>query len=235
MISRGASAFLAGILLAACGQASSGPSASPKSTPKPTPTPTAAPETMTVSILTTGVGAWQLLAIPVAILHNDAQRHGAEEVVVHFATHAPGGGALGTLDSPPVNLAPGETIPVAADCTDGCNGAASTDATLSVGTWTPTIGATLSAATAMYQCETGACSGGRAEGQATSTLSASGVGLAANAPIAAFAACTDGGGTIVGAGVTQTSWTGGSSNPVNVPVIVNSPPASCQVGASTGW
>ena len=186
-----------------------------------------------MSVLQTGVGTWQLLAIPVAVLHNDARSHGAEEVVVHFATRSAGGAALGSLDSQAVNLAPGETMPVAADCTDGCNGAAAVNVVVTVGLWTAVIGPSFTSATATYVCGTGACGGGHGEGSVTATLTTP--RLPSGAPLVAAAACADAAGAIVGAGVTETAWQGGASQPVRVPVIVNSPPAACSVGGSTGW
>ena len=220
---------------AACGSSTptSTPGASRSPTPKATPTPAPTPDTESVSVVTTGVGAWQLVAIPVAILKNNAANHGAAAVVVHFATHAESGAALGTLDSEAVNLAPGETLPVAADCTDGCNGAASTDVTVSVGSWTTSTGAFFTTIAGGYQCGTGACGGGHGQGSVAGSLTVS--RLAADSSIAVFAVCTNQAGAISGAGVTQTVWPGGTSNHVSVPVIVNGPPSACQLGASAGW
>ena len=218
------------LLLAAC---SSSSTTKPTSTPRPaTPTPVPTPDTETVTIKATGVGAWQLVAIPVAVLHNDAGSHGAAEVVVHFTTHR-GNRTLGSLDSEPVNLAPGETLPVAADCTDGCNGATSTDARVTVGLWTSSSGASFTAGPATYQCGAGSCGDGPGEGSATGTLTAPGLG--AGTPLVAYASCNDSGGSIVGAGVTQLSWAGGTRASVSVPVIANSKPASCTLAGSTGW
>ena len=50
-----------------------------------------------------------------------------------------------------------------------------------------------------------------------------------------FAACHNPAGVLVGAGNTQLSWPGGESLAVSVPVVVNQPPASCELGASTAW
>ncbi|MBV8526778.1 MAG: hypothetical protein JOZ75_00530 [Candidatus Dormibacteraeota bacterium] len=220
---------------AACGSSTPTPAPShvQTPTPKPTPTPVPTPDNESVSVVTTGVGAWQLVAIPVAILKNNAANHGAAAVVVHFVTHSSGGAALGTLDSEAVNLAPGETLPVAADCTDGCNGAASTDVTVNVGSWTTSTGPFFTTTSGAYQCGTGACGGGRGQGSVSGPLTVS--RLAADSSIVVFAVCTSAGGAVMGAGVTQTIWPGGSSAPVRVPVIVNSDPSACQLGASAGW
>ena len=50
-----------------------------------------------------------------------------------------------------------------------------------------------------------------------------------------FAVCRNAAGAIVGAGNTQLVWPGGDSLAVTVPVVVNDRPATCEVGASTGW
>lgn len=231
-VSIGAAA--AALLATACG--SSAPHPSPTRaphTPAPTPTPTAAPENQSVSVVTTGVGSWQLIAIPVAVVRNNATRHGAATVVVHFVTHGPGGRTLGSLDSEAVNLAPGETLPVAADCTDGCNGAISTDVTVNVGGWTTSTGPAFTTTAGGYQCGAGACSGGHGQGSVSGPIAVT--QLAADVSIVAFAVCMDTGGAVIGAGVTQTVWPGGTSAKVNVPVIVNGNPAACQLGASAGW
>jgi hypothetical protein len=104
----------------------------------------------------------------VAILHNDSTRHGATQVVVHFVTRSGGGAQLGSLDSVAVNLAPGETLPVSADCTDGCNGAAGTDATVTVGAWVTALGVSPQASSATYAC--GSCGGGHGYGAVSGTL-----------------------------------------------------------------
>ena len=220
---------------AACGSSTPTPTPGTSHTPSPKATPTAVPtpDAESVSVVTTGVGAWQLVAIPVAILKNNAANHGAAAVVVHFVTHAASGAALGTLDSEAVNLAPGETLPVAADCTDGCNGAASTDVTVSVGSWTTSTGPFFTTTAGGYQCGTGACGGGHGQGSVSGSLTVS--RLAADSSIVVFAVCTNAAGAISGAGVTQTVWAGGTSNHVSVPVIVNGAPSACQMGASAGW
>ena len=218
---------------AACGAGGPTPGQSHTRTPQPTPTPMPTPDTETVSVVTSGVGAWQLVAIPVAVLKNNAGMHGAAAVVVHFVTHTAAGAKLGSLDSEAVNLAPGETLPVAADCTDGCNGAYSADVTVTVGSWTTASGPFFNTAAGAFQCGTGACGGGRGQGSVAGPLTASRV--AADSAIVAFAVCTNQAGAITGAGVTQTVWPGGASAAVSIPVIVNSTPTACQMGASAGW
>ncbi len=62
-------------------------------------------------VLGLGIGTFDLAAIPVATLKNEAKYHGAAAVVVHFVTHR-SGKTLGSLESVAVNLAPGETLAV---------------------------------------------------------------------------------------------------------------------------
>jgi hypothetical protein len=105
--------WLAGVtlmLLSACSGAATPtttPSAlpTPQATPTPSPTPLP-PDTMAVGVLGIGIGTFDLAAIPVASLRNDARFHGAASVVVHFVTRR-SGRTLGSLDSVPVNLGPG--------------------------------------------------------------------------------------------------------------------------------
>src|SRR5580700_7107021 len=98
------------VLLTACsGAPTPTPSASPSPSATPTPSPTPLPpDTLAVGVLGIGIGTFDLAAIPVARLKNDARFHGAVSVVVHFMIHR-SGRALGSLDSAAVDLAPGET------------------------------------------------------------------------------------------------------------------------------
>jgi hypothetical protein len=229
----------AAILVAAAGAACGSPQPqhtpvphTPTPSPSPAPTPTPPPDTLAVGVVTTGVGAWQLVAIPVAVVQNHALRHGATQVVVHFTTRAPGGRPLHSLDSVAVNLPPSATLIVAADCTDVCNGAASTDATVSVGAWVESPGIAFTATPPAYQCTAGC--GGPENGEVRATVSTPQT-VGAGAVVTAFADCTGPGGGIVGGGSAQVTWPGGSSTPVDIPVLVNRAPAACNVSASTGW
>ena len=202
----------------------------PTATPTPQPTPSPTPDSEMVSIAATGVGTYLLAAIPVAVIHNDAHAHAATGVIVHFSTHR-GGAQLGSLDAVPVNLLAGETLAVAANCTDACNNASGADATVTVGRWREVPGVSVSAAGASYQC--GTCRGGHGYGHVSGTLSAAGLG--SNAAVVAFAVCRDAGGAILGGGSAQLVWPGGPSLAVEVSVVVNDLPATCELGASTGW
>jgi hypothetical protein len=220
--------------LAACGPAQ--PTATPKAstptpTPTPRPTPTPTPDSESVSVVATGVGTYLLAAIPVAVIHNDAHAHATTGVIVHFTTHRGNGAPLGSLDAVPVNLLAGETLAVAANCTDACNNAAGADATVTIGHWLDTGGISVTAAGATYQC--GTCRGGHGYGHVNGTLTAA--GLASNAAVVAFAVCRDAGGAILGGGVSHLVWPGGASFAIEVSVVINDTPAACELGASTGW
>jgi hypothetical protein len=171
-----------------------------------------------------------LLAVPVAVLHNDASRHGAVEVVVHFTTHRASGATLGSLDSLAVNLGPGESLAVTGDCTDGCNQAAKTDVRVTIGSWVNIIGAVITPGAATY-CAS--CGGGRGQGDVTGSVSAG--KLASGTPVVIFVACQDGAGAIIGGGSVEIIWPGGPSTTVDVPVALSGTPATCQLGGSTGW
>jgi hypothetical protein len=184
-----------------------------------------------VVITATGIGSFDLVTIPVAVLHNAASRHGAAMVVVHFVTHRADGRTLGSLDSVPVNLGPGETLAVTANCTDACVGASGTDAAVKVGAWVDRPGASLAAGPAAYHCSN--CGAGRGHGNTTGTVTAT--HLAEGAAVVVFASCMRADGMILGGGSEVIVWPGGPALNVDVAVLVNSPPATCQLGASTGW
>src|SRR5579864_7863416 len=70
-----ACACLAAVLLGGCGSTPS-PTSTPPPTPRPTPTatPTLPPDVDHVDVTNQGVGTYQLITVPVAILRNDATR-----------------------------------------------------------------------------------------------------------------------------------------------------------------
>ena len=219
------------LLLAAC---SSTATSTPTPTHLATPTPSTTPlprDTMTVSVLASGVGTFDLAAIPVAELKNDAKFHGAASVIVHFVTHRSGGN-LGSLESVAVNLAPGETLAVTADCTDACNGATSVSATVEVGSWPTAIGAVFTTASAKYSCQP--CHSAHGFGEVKGTLTPSST-IAAGQAVVAFAVCRNRAGAILGGGSEEFVWQSGATLSADVPVVVNAAPASCSLGASTGW
>jgi hypothetical protein len=219
------------LVLAACsGTAASTPT--PSHAPPPTPTPTPLPpDTQTISVLADGVGTFDLAAFPVANLKNNASYHGSALVVAHFVTHR-SGRTLGSLDSVAVNLGPGETLAVSADCTDACNGATSVSVTVTVGSWPTSVGAIFPTVPAVYSCSP--CHTGHGFGDAKATLVPSST-LASGDPVVAFAVCHNAAGVIIGGGTEEFVWQAGTSLAVTVPVVINSAPASCAVGASTGW
>jgi hypothetical protein len=221
-------------LVSACSGTPS-PTATPPPTAAPTPSPSPTelpPDSLSVGVLAVGIGTFDLAAIPVARLKNEATYHGAASVIVHFVTHR-AGRTLGSLDSEAaVNLGPGETLAVTGDCTDACNGATSVDATVTVGSWPTSIGSIFVTAPATYSC--GPCHSSHGYGNVKTTLTPSGpvsVGVA----VVSYAICESRAGVILGGGYEEFVWQAGSSLSADVPVVLNAAPSSCVVGASTGW
>jgi hypothetical protein len=184
-----------------------------------------------IDVTATGVGTWQLVAVPVAVLHNVAAHTGVSGVVVHF-TLTRAGKAISSLDSPAVTLYPDETLVVTSyQCTDyPCYTADGVAVTVAPGTWGALPGAAPATTTAPFTCTRG-CGG---HGQWDVPISVGGAVLLQHEQVDLFASCKNAAGTIIGGGSRQLLWpqAGGSLN-LEVPVIVNSPPASCQVGATT--
>jgi hypothetical protein len=221
------------LVLAACSGASPAtPTPAPTSTPTPAPSPTPLPpDTLSIGVLGIGIGTFDLAAIPVARLKNEARFHGAASVIVHFVTHR-AGRALGSLDSIAVNLGPGETLAVTGDCTDACDGATSVAATVTVASWPTSIGPVFATARAAYVCQP--CHSAHGYGSVKAVLVPS-TPVSAGVAVVGFAFCQNGAGVIVGGGSEQFVWQAGPSLAADVPVVLNAAPASCAVGASTGW
>jgi hypothetical protein len=222
------------LVLAGCSGTTAPPTPTPTPTPAPTPTPSPTPlppDTLTVSILGDGVGTFDLAAFPVANLKNNASYHGAALVVAHFVTHR-SGRTLGSLMSVPVNLGPGESLAVAADCTDACNGATSVSVTVTLASWPASVGAIFSTVAGAYSCSP--CHSGHGFGDVKGTLQPSST-LASGSPVVGFAVCRSPSGAILGGGSAEFIWQSGTSLAVDVPVVINAAPASCSLGASTGW
>jgi hypothetical protein len=226
-------AALAMLLLAACSSAhvstpTPAPTASATPAPSPTPLP---PDTLAVGVLGIGIGTFDLAAFPVARLENEARYHAAASVIVHFVTRR-AGHTLGSLDSIAVNLGPGEILAVSGDCTDACNGATGVVATVSVASWPTSIGPIFTTASATYACQQ--CHASHGYGSVKGTLRPS-TPVSAGVAVVGFAVCESSAGVIVGGGSEQFIWQAGPSLAVEVPVVLNAAPASCAIGASTGW
>lgn len=224
---------LTAVLLSACSGAST-PTPDPSHTPVPTPTPFPTPlppDTMSVGLLGLGVGTFDLAAFPVASLKNEATYHGALGVKVHFVTRR-NGRTLGSLDSVAVNLGPGETLAVSGDCTDACNGATSVVATVTVGSWSTSIGPIFTTEAAAYSCDP--CHSAHGYGNVTGTLTPSSK-VSSGEAVVGFAVCENKAGAILGGGFEEFIWQSASTLSANVPVVLNAAPSSCALGASTGW
>ncbi len=222
------------VMMSACSGMTSTPTPTPSATASPAPSPTETPlppDTLSIAVLATGVGTFDLAAIPVADLRNNAAFHGAASVVAHFTTHR-AGRTLGSLELVPVNLGPGERLAVTADCTDACNGATSVSVAVTVVSWPTSIGAVFATTPAAYACQP--CRPTHGFGDARGTLTPS-PAIAPGSAVVAFATCRDRAGAILGGGSQEVVWQAGGTLAVDVPVVVNAPPGSCALGASTGW
>jgi hypothetical protein len=222
------------VAVAACGgpaahSASPVPSPSHSSAPSTTLTAPASstPDNETVEKVASGFGAFDLEVFPVAVLHNQASAHTATLVVVSFTVHFPGG--TYSLAAEPVSLAPEETLAVTALCTDSCEGATNTDVFVAVGGWEAGDRTVISATSATYTCGSPCAGTTGYQGDVAATLSGQ---VSSRTQVSVSAACEDGAGDIVGGGLLETVWPGGSSKAESVPVLVSAPPASCQLYAT---
>lgn len=180
-------------------------------------------------MVATGVGSWQLVTVPVAVIRSAATRTTASGVVVHL-TPTRAGRPLTALQTPPVTLAPGETLVVAANCTDTCVGADGADVSVTPGGWSAQPASAIIARAGTPAC-TVSC---RGHGQWGVPLTVAGTTLVAGEQVDLFASCTDAVGAIIGGGQRTLVWPQpGGSLGIDVPVIVNEPPAACVVGATT--
>ena len=59
--------------------------------------------------------------------------------------------------------------------------------------------------------------------------------VVAGVAVVGFAVCENSAGVILGGGSEQFVWQDGSTLSADVPVVLNAAPASCSIGASTGW
>ena len=216
-------------LLVACSPSTHSPTShAATATPTPAPTPTPLPDVHQVDITGTGVGAFDLVAVPVAVLHSDATRDRATGVVVHFTTKLYGHPQF-SLDSEAVELFAGQTLIVTANCTDTCEGANGVAATVTVTSWTTATGGPVTVGPATYTCGAGC----RGSGYGDTTATVSGAGLSASTAIHLFAACRKADGTIVGGGQRAVIWaSAGADEKLDVPVILSAQPATCTINAT---
>ncbi len=119
-----------------------------------------------------------------------------------------------------------------ADCTDACDGATGVTATVTVATWPTGIGPVFTTIPASFSCSP--CHAGHGYGNVRGTLAPS-PAIAAGSPVVGFAVCRNAAGAILGGGSEQFVWAGGTNLAVVVPVVVDARPATCSLGASTGW
>ena len=218
-------------VFSACGTTTTSPprpTATAKATVKATPT---APDVQRIDLGATGVGVYQLVTVPVVLIHNASTQHAALGLVAHFTPSRADNHPLDRLDSPPINLAPGESLAVAANCTDTCGGATHTDVTVSVASWGDVAKAPLISGGAGAYARGGG--GGAGFGEVSGSLSAATVPT--GAAFSSIAVCYDAAGAIVGGGTNQSVWSvAGSAQPTSVSVIVSVQPSRCEVYGAVG-
>ena len=179
-------------------------------------------------MVASGFGAYDHQVYPVAVLRNLATAHTASAVVVSFTVTFSGGSYV--LSAEPVSLAPGETLGDTVLCTESCVGATSISAAPpSVGGWIAGNRTVISGSSASYVCGSPCPGNPGYEGTVTGTLSGQ---IPSETLVVLSAVCTDSGGAIVGGGLQTTLWSGGTSTPGLVPVLVRATPASCQLYAT---
>lgn len=225
------------VALGACGSTPvRTPTPTARPTAAPTPTPTPGPDTESVAVVSKGLGVYQAVVVPVAVLHNNATRTGVSGVVVHFVPTR-SGRALTPLDSPAVTLYPGETLAVTADCTDTCNNTGTVrdpdglTVTIGAGTWAPLPGAALNATAVSTRCTSG-CGGGHGQWDVSASVGSPEISQGTRVDL--FTWCTNAGGAIVGGSppsVVLWPQTGGTLS-LSLHAILSAPPSVCRVGAS---
>ena len=227
------------VVLGACGSpavTTAAPTPPRTATPAPTPTPTPAPDTERVDVVSKGLGVYQAVVVPVAVLHNAATRTGVSGVVVHFVpTRA--GRALTQLDSPAVTLYPGETLAVTADCTDSCNSAGTARdpdglaVTVRAGTWAALPGGALTTGAVSFTCKSG-CGGGHGQWDVVTTVGSP--ELSQGTRVDLFTWCTTAAGAILGGNppsIVLWPQIGGTLS-LTLHAILRAPPAACHAGAT---
>ena len=192
-----------------------------------TPTPSPSADTDQVEVVASGIGAHDLQVVPVAVLRNLANAHTASGVVVTFSVQRAGGSY--SLTAAPVSLAPGETLADAALCTDACDGATGTVVAVTVASWVSGTRPVLSATPGSYTCGAPCGGGSGYQGDVSASLSGS---PSAGALVNLYAVCWGSSGAVVGGGLSETMWTGGTSVHASVPVLVSVQPSSCQLYAT---
>jgi hypothetical protein len=220
-------------LLSACG---SGGTASTSPTPVPTPTPTAVPsptptpgpDTERVDVVATGIGVYELTTIPVALVHNAAARHAATQVTVRFAVFNRAGAPIGGADAVIPNVAPGQTMGIAARIEQSGSGLRASASVIGAQWMDAGPVAPLTVAGVTYQC--GTCRPGPGYGTAVGTMRAA-AGIAVT-DVTLTAVCYAG--TAITGGVTSTDTVTTLPKQVQVPVIISSVPDRCEIYASPG-
>jgi hypothetical protein len=173
---------------------------------------------------------WGVIVFPVAVVVNQARYHTALGVSVTFTTKTASGSTNPPLSSVLVNLAPGQTMALAADCTRGCPGTVSATATVQVSSYAP---AAASAFAIVPVAGTLATDVGGTPGVGDVTGTLTDPLFTAAMPIAASAVCFGPDQGILGGGMVTTLWGSAAADPnISVSVVYPRTPASCRLYAA---
>jgi hypothetical protein len=191
------------------------------------PTPVPAPDDRRVQVLSAGIGSFEETVIPIAVIKNHSTQ-AATGVAVHFRVVTPGGGLfMEVTDTTPI-IGAGQTT-VASARLEGQDIGGGATAVAEVGAWSTRSPAEITASPGVFGC--GRCGPRSGYGEVTTTLTTS--AAFPPSPIHVAVACTDAAGKIVGGGSRLVPWTAEAlTQAASVPVLVNSTPAACGVGAT---
>ena len=220
-------------VLAGCGTpGSSSSSATPSPTPVTTaatlsPTPTSVPDTLVVSVVASGLGAYEETTVPVAVLHNGAAAHAAQGVTVHFAVSTAAGRPALAVDAHVGMILPGQTLAAAARLDLRGTGDTVAVTVTAVASWPQAGPGADPRVPATVHCRTASCAG---YGDVVGTLPPPLRGM----PVIGVAVCRTAAGTIIG-GNTVPFNPAPADGSVDVAVILSSAPASCELYATAGF
>lgn len=192
----------------------------------PSPTPTPAPDDLVVSVVASGLGAYEETTVPVAVLRNGATAHAAQGVTVHFAVSTAAGRPALAADAHVAMILPGQTLAAAARLDLRGSGDKVAVTVTAVASWPPASPGSDPRLAATVHCRTASCAG---FGDVLGTLPVPLRGM----PVTAVAVCRSASASIIG-GDTVPFDPAPSDGAIDVAVILSSAPASCELYATAG-
>ena len=181
-----------------------------------------------VEVVNAGIGAYELTVLPIAVIKNLSTAESALRITITWKVLTSNGAHVADAAATIAILGPGQTTVVGARIAGNDVGGSST-ATTDVASWTKAISASISASPGVFTC--GRCGPSAGYGSVVSTLTTDSGNPPS--PLDVAVACTGANGAIVGGGSKKQAWTtGGTSQPVTLPVLVKGTPTACLVGAT---